>query len=288
MNQAILPSKMLVPGSDFNQYVSKISEIPVLSLEEEEILTKRLFNDDCIESARMLVISHLRFVVHIAKSYAGYNQSVSDLVQQGNLGLMKAVKKFNPNYGFRLTTFAIHWIKAEILEFIIQNYRSVKVFTTKAQRKLFFNYRSLKGMKKNLEEDEALKIAKELNVKVSDVYDMEERMYAYDVSFDLPTLTDNSESDAIYSPSEYLSNKGEDPADLYLADEEKEARVKILSLVRTLDERSRDIIESRWMNDNKSTLEDLSQKYGVSRERIRQLESNAIKKIRNLTAETQH
>ena len=274
---------LAVPGNDLDAYMRAVNAVPVLSAEEEQRLGERLYYDQDLDAARSLVLSHLRFVAHIARSYTGYGLPLGDLVQEGNVGLMKAVKRFDPTKGVRLVSFAVHWIKAEILEYVIKNWRIVKVATTKAQRKLFFNLRGQKKRLGRLTMEEAQRVADDLGVTATQVKEMEGRLGAYDASFDGPTNDDDDST--VVSPAAYLHSDNSDPADL-LAEQDKQQREsrQLSSALMALDERSRDILERRWLADQKSTLQELADEYGVSAERIRQLENNAIKKLRNAIA----
>jgi RNA polymerase sigma-32 factor len=280
MNKSLQPVATLSPGESLGTYIQGVNAIPVLSVDEEKSLAERLYHHQDLDAARELVISHLRFVVHIARSYNGYGLPLADLIQEGNVGLMKAVKRFNPEKGVRLVSFAVHWIKAEIHEYILRNWRIVKVATTKAQRKLFFNLRSAKKRLAWLTNDEAEAIAGDLGVGVKQVREMEKRLSARDTAFDAPD--DDDDDNAYQAPVYYLEDKRSDPAvQLEQADWEQNSYGRLASAVAGLDERSRDIIQQRWLNDGeKATLHDLAAKYGVSAERIRQLEQNAMKKVR--------
>lgn len=250
----------------------------MLSADEEKSLAERLFNEGDLTAARELVMSHLRFVVHIAKSYSGYGLAQADLVQEGNIGLMKAVKRFDPNVGVRLVSFAVHWIKAEIHEFVLKNWRIVKVATTKAQRKLFFNLRKSKKRLGWFTHKEVQKVAEELGVSEKEVLQMEARMGSQDTAFDLSS--DDGDDNSNFSPAQYLEDKSENvEAAVINADYDSNASARLYSAIKTLDERSQYIIETRWLNDNKMTLQDLAAKYEVSAERVRQIEKNAMKKI---------
>ncbi|GIX31616.1 MAG: RNA polymerase sigma factor RpoH [Porticoccaceae bacterium] len=256
-----------------------MNTIPVLSAEEEKALAERLFYQNDLEAARILVLSHLRFVVHIARSYAGYGLPLADLIQEGNVGLMKAVRRFDPRRGVRLISFAVHWIRAEIHEFILRNWRIVKVATTKAQRKLFFNLRSAKKSLAWLSNDEAAEIARDLGVPVAEVREMEQRLTARDAAFDAPVDDDDEETVA---PVHYLEDASADPA-RRVEEEDWEcfSLARLRAALAELDERSRDILERRWLaEEGKATLQELADQYGVSAERIRQIESSAMKKIR--------
>jgi RNA polymerase sigma-32 factor len=248
-------------------------------VDEERKLAERLHYDGDVEAARQLVLSHLRFVIHIARSYSGYGLAQADLIQEGNVGLMKAVKRFNPEYGVRLVSFAVHWIKAEIHEFILRNWRIVKVATTKAQRKLFFNLRSQKKKLAWLNHDELNAVAKDLGVEPRVVREMEGRLASHDTSFDGPM--DDDEDNAYQAPAYYLEDRRSDPAvQLENADWSDDSNGRLMQALSALDERSQDILRERWLTDGKSTLHELADKYGVSAERIRQLEKNAMKKIK--------
>jgi len=278
MNSSLQTVASLSPGENLASYMQTVSSIAVLTAEEENGLAERLYYDGDLDAARHLVMSHLRFVVHIARSYNGYGLPLSDLVQEGNVGLMKAVKRFNPERGVRLVSFAVHWIKAEIHEFILRNWRIVKVATTKAQRKLFFNLRSAKKTLAWLTNDEADAVAKDLGVDVVQVREMEKRLSARDTAFDAP---DDGDDDGYTAPVYFLEDKGADPA-LQMEAEDWEATniSKLETAMAKLDDRSLDIIRKRWLSDGKATLHELADEYGVSAERIRQLEQNAMKKVR--------
>ncbi|GAB2514323.1 RNA polymerase sigma factor RpoH [Microbulbifer agarilyticus] len=279
MGTSLQPIHTLSPGANLNAYIQTVSGFEVLSAEEEKKLAEDLYYHENLEAARQLVMSHLRFVVHIAKSYSGYGLNQGDLIQEGNVGLMKAVKRFNPEKGVRLVSFAVHWIKAEIHEFILRNWRIVKIATTKAQRKLFFNLRGQKKKLAWLTNDEAKRVAQELNVDVQHVHDMEGRLAAHDAAFDAGV--DDDEDSAWQAPAHYLEDRRYDPATMLEHDNWQETSVNNLTAAMDqLDDRSRDIIEARWLSESKSTLHELADKYGVSAERIRQLEKNAMKKVR--------
>ncbi|KAF0805822.1 RNA polymerase sigma-32 factor [Alcanivorax xiamenensis] len=274
---------LAVPGNDLDAYIRAVNAVPVLSAEEERVLAERLYFQEDLDAARNMVLAHLRFVVHIARSYTGYGLPLGDLIQEGNVGLMKAVKRFDPAKGVRLVSFAVHWIKAEIHEYVIRNWRIVKVATTKAQRKLFFNLRGQKKRLGRLTPEEAARVADDLGVTPEQVKEMEGRLGAYDASFDGPINDD--EDNTIPSPAAYLHSDNSDPAELLAEqdDQDRNSR-KLGSALLALDDRSRDILERRWLADSKSTLQELADEYGVSAERIRQLENNAIKKLRNAIA----
>jgi RNA polymerase sigma-32 factor len=275
---SLLSLNTLSPGRDLESYVRTVSGIPILSADEEQALAKRFYYDGDLQAARDLVLSHLRFVVHLARSYQGYGLPQADLIQEGNVGLMKAVKRFNPEVGVRLISFAVHWIKAEMHEYILRNWRIVKVATTKAQRKLFFNLRSSKKRLAWLTQDETRAMAGELGVSEEEVARMEGRMAANDVSFE--SFGDDDDEDGSLSPVHYLEQEGANPEDV-VAEENWQvmAAEKLASALETLDERSRDIIECRWLADDKLTLHDLAARYDVSAERIRQIEKSAMKKL---------
>jgi RNA polymerase sigma-32 factor len=275
------------PLGNLDAYLDRVSRVPVLSREDEQMLARRFRDDGDVEAARALVLSHLRFVAHIARGYLGYGLPVGDLVQEGNVGLMKAVKRFDPDLGVRLVSFAVHWIRAEIHEYVLRNFRLVKVATTKAQRKLFFN---LRRMKKNLgwlSAEETATVARELGVEPTEVTEMERRLSARDLAFD-PSPAESDEDD-IHNPAAYLPAPDADPAQqVEEAEWDESAQAGLARAIAGLDPRSRDILASRWMTGDadKATLHDLAAKYGVSAERIRQLEANAIKKLRALMLET--
>ncbi len=272
------------PVGSLDAYVDRVSRIPVLSREEESALAHRFRDEGDLEAARQLVLSHLRFVVHIARGYTGYGLPVGDLIQEGNVGLMKAVKRFDPDVGVRLVSFAVHWIRAEIHEYVLRNWRLVKIATTKAQRKLFFNLRRFKKHLGWLSESETKAIAKDLGVSAAEVTDMEQRLSSRDLSFD--PAPDSDDDETSYSPSTYLPHPEADPSVAVEREQWDEDTAERLSqALETLDDRSRTILQSRWMTDEKATLHELADRYGVSAERIRQIEANAIKKLRGLVAE---
>jgi RNA polymerase sigma-32 factor len=275
-NSAVLN---MAPGANLSAYVQAVSSIAVLSAERERELAERLFYEECVDSARELVLAHLRFVVHIARSYSGYGLAEADLIQEGNVGLMKAVKRFDPNKGVRLVSFAVHWIKAEMHEYILRNWRIVKVATTKAQRKLFFNLRSQKKALGWLSSEETRAIAADLGVDEAEVTRMEGRLASRDVAFDAPA--DSDEDDVWQAPQYFLTDGQADPGQLVEAEDFAEDSAARLQLALTdLDARSRDILERRWLAEDKPTLHELAAEYEVSAERIRQLEANAMKKLR--------
>jgi RNA polymerase sigma-32 factor len=270
------------PLGSLDAYLDRVGRIAVLSREEEHALAVRFRRDNDLEAARHLVLAHLRFVVHIARGYSGYGLPVGDLIQEGNVGLMKAVKRFDPDLNVRLVSFAVHWIRAEIHEYVLRNWRLVKVATTKAQRKLFFNLRRLKKNLTWLSAEETSAVARDLGVSPAEVTEMEQRLAARDLSFD---PTPDSEEDEIYSPAAFLPSPDSDPAESVEADEwESDSSDRLQSALRRLDDRSRDILQRRWMTEDKATLHQLADKYGVSAERIRQIESNALGKLRGIMA----
>jgi len=270
------------PVGSLDAYIDRVSQIPVLSKEDEVALAMRFRREADLDAARQLVLSHLRFVVHIARGYLGYGLPMGDLVQEGNVGLMKAVKRFDPAVGVRLVSFAVHWIRAEIHEYVLRNWRLVKVATTKSQRKLFFNLRRMKKNLTWLSEDETKAVARDLGVDVSDVREMEQRLSARDMSFD---PTPESDEEDTYSPAMYLPASHADPAIEVEREEWDEDSSDRLSIaLEKLDERSRTILKRRWMTDDKATLHELADEYGISAERVRQVETNAISKLKGLMA----
>lgn len=269
---------LTAPGVNLGAYINTIGQIPILTPEQEKELADRYYYDGDVDAARELVLSHLRFVVHIARSYAGYGLPQADLIQEGNVGLMKAVKRFDPTMGVRLVSFAVHWIKAEIHEFVIRNWRIVKVATTKAQRKLFFNLRSLKKSSRKLTQQEAEDIARDLNVTPEQVFEMEGRLTAYDASFEAQA---DDEDEGRVAPVTYLEDNRFDPArEVEEQDWEAHSNRALANAMGKLDDRSRTILKRRWLDDEKATLHELAAEYKVSAERIRQLEKNAMDKIR--------
>ena len=277
---------LLGPIGSFDAYVDAVSRIPVLSREDEHELATRYRRDEDLDAARQLVLSHLRFVVHIARGYHGYGLPLGDLVQEGNVGLMKAVKRFDPAVGVRLVSFAVHWIRAEIHEYVLRNWRLVKVATTKAQRKLFFNLRKYKRRLGWLSAEETQAVARDLGVSPAEVTEMERRLSSRDVSYDpAPDTSDEEES---YSPSAYLPAPDADPAiAVERAEWDDDVTDKVAHAMAQLDARSQAVLRARWMTDQKATLHDLADEYGVSAERIRQIEANAIKKLRKLVVEAE-
>jgi RNA polymerase sigma-32 factor len=267
------------PGRDLSAYIASVNSIAVLTPEQELELAKQYYYEDNVDAARQLVLAHLRFVVHMAKTYSGYGLSQADLIQEGNVGLMKAVKRFNPEVGVRLVSFAVHWIKAEMHEYILRNWRIVKIATTKAQRKLFFNLRSSKKRLGWLNNDEAEALAQDLGVDAAVVRQMEGRMSNYDASFDGDL--DADDDTAYRAPAYYLEDQSSDLAgNIEDAEWEEVTNTNLQQAMADLDERSKDILNARWLSDDKSTLHDLADKYGISAERVRQLEKNAMNKIK--------
>ena len=280
MGKELQPMDISAPGQNLEAYLNSIQNIAILSPEEERKLAEDLYYREDLEAARQLVMAHLRFVVHIARGYSGYGLPQADLIQEGNVGLMKAVRKFNPEVGVRLISFAVHWIKSEIHEYVLKNWKIVKVATTKAQRKLFFNLRNKKKDITWLSEDDVKMISNELDVKEDTVREMEQRMSSHDVSFD-PYSADDSEEGNTYSPADYLTNEDSDPMEI--VEKEDFARNQINQLqnaISVLDERSQLILKERWLTDDKPTLHELADKYEISAERIRQIEKKAMEKIR--------
>ncbi|MEM7612271.1 MAG: RNA polymerase sigma factor RpoH [Pseudomonadota bacterium] len=266
------------PVGSLDAYIQSVSSIPVLSKEDEQTLARDYIDNQNLDAARELVMAHLRFVVHIAKGYAGYGLPIGDLVQEGNVGLMKAVKRFDPNVGVRLVSFAVHWIRAEIHEFVLRNWRVVKVATTKAQRKLFFNLRKAKKNLSWLTHEETVAVAKDLGVSEHEVTEMEKRLAARDATFDLGPSDDEEKT---FAPAAFLESENADPADLVeSADWQDDASARLAVALQGLDDRSRDILQQRWLSESKSTLHEMADRYGVSAERIRQIENAAIKKLK--------
>jgi RNA polymerase sigma-32 factor len=278
-----LDLQMNFPIASIEAYTAAVNRMPMLTAEQERELAERLVHENDLDAARRLVIAHLRFVVHIARGYSGYGLPQADLIQEGNIGLMKAVKRFDPSMNVRLVSFAVHWIRAEIHEFILRNWRIVKVATTKAQRKLFFNLRSSKKRLGWFSKDEVDTVAKELGVTSADVLEMESRLTGHDMAFDGGVEGDDSE-DAPPAPASYLQDMRFDPASqLEESDWEEHNNSRLADALASLDPRSRDIVQARWLSDDgKTTLQDLADKYHVSAERIRQLEKNAMKKLKDV------
>ena len=284
MSQALVTANLPVPSvvGSLDAYISAVHRIPVLSQDEEQALSRRFNGENDLESARQLVMSHLRFVVHVARGYNGYGLQLSDLIQEGNIGLMKAVKRFDPDQGVRLVSFAVHWIRAEMHEFILRNWRIVKVATTKAQRKLFFNLRKSKKRLGWMNAEEVRTVAKDLGVPEATVREMESRLSGRDIGFEAPA---DADEDARPAPEAFLIDEGADPYENVADADQADNQLNTLSsALQNLDARSRDIIQRRWLNDDKATLQDLADEYGVSAERIRQVEANAMKKMRGLFA----
>ena len=270
------------PVGSLDAYIHAVGGIDVLSKEDEQALSRSFREGEDLDAARELVMAHLRFVVHIAKGYTGYGLPLADLIQEGNVGLMKAVKRFDPDYGVRLVSFAVHWIRAEIHEFVLKNWRIVKVATTKAQRKLFFNLRKSKKSLAWLSHAETKAVAKDLGVTAKEVTEMERRLSARDAIFDPAPDADDEHS---FTPAAYLPSRDADPAVLVeKTDWHDDATHRMAEAMTELDDRSRHILQSRWLTDNKQTLHELADEYGVSAERIRQVEVNAIKKLRTAMA----
>lgn len=269
----------MVPGRDLNAYITAVNGIPILTAEEELDLANKYYYQEDLDAARKLVLAHMRFVVYMAKSYSGYGLSEADLIQEGNVGLMKAVKRFDPERGVRLVSFAVHWIKAEMHEFILRNWRIVKVATTKAQRKLFFNLRGSKKRLGWLSKEEADKVAADLGVDPKTVMQMEGRLGAYDASFD--GAPDSDDDDVAIAPSQYLEDSRYDPAQNVEDEDYAETSTDNLYMaLEGLDDRSKDILNQRWLSDTKTTLHELADKYEISAERVRQLEKNAMNKVK--------
>jgi RNA polymerase sigma-32 factor len=284
MSQALVTANLPVPSvvGSLDAYISAVHRIPVLTQDEEQALSRRYNEKEDLESARQLVMSHLRFVVHVARGYSGYGLQMADLIQEGNIGLMKAVKRFNPDQGVRLVSFAVHWIRAEMHEFILRNWRIVKVATTKAQRKLFFNLRKSKKRLGWMNAEEVRTVAKDLGVPEATVREMESRLSGRDIGFEAPA---DAEEDAKPAPEAFLIDEGADPYENVADADQADNQLDTLSAaLQNLDKRSRDIIQRRWLNEEKATLQDLADEYGVSAERIRQVEANAMKKMRSLFA----
>lgn len=271
------------PLGSLDAYLDRVGRIAVLTREEEQALAIRFRQDNDLEAARKLVLSHLRFVVHIARGYTGYGLPVGDLIQEGNVGLMKAVKRFDPSVNVRLVSFAVHWIRAEIHEYVLRNWRLVKVATTKAQRKLFFNLRRMKKNLAWLSGEETKAVARDLGVTPAEVTEMEQRLSARDMSFD--PVPDSDDEDSPFSPAAFLPAPSANPAEnVEAAEWEADSSNRLHQAIGRLDDRSRDILKSRWITENKATLHELADKYGVSAERIRQIEANALTKLRGFMA----
>ena len=284
MSQALatIPSTLPSVVGSLDAYISAVHRIPVLSQDEEQDLSRRYNAQEDLSAAKKLVMSHLRFVVHVARGYSGYGLQLADLIQEGNIGLMKAVKRFDPDQGVRLVSFAVHWIRAEMHEFILRNWRIVKVATTKAQRKLFFNLRKSKKRLGWMNAEEVRVVAKDLGVPEATVREMESRLSGRDIGFEAPA---DADEDAKPAPEAFLIDEGADPYDNVSDADQSDNQLETLSAaLQKLDQRSRDIIQRRWLDEDKATLQDLADEYGVSAERIRQVEANAMKKMRGLFA----
>ena len=282
----LVSNNLPVPSAlgSLDAYVNAVHRIPVLTAEDEQALARRFRDGEDLDAARELVHSHLRFVVHVARGYNGYGLQLGDLIQEGNIGLMKAVKRFDPEQGVRLVSFAVHWIRAEMHEFILKNWRIVKVATTKAQRKLFFNLRKSKTRLGWMNAEEVRAVAQDLNVSEREVLEMESRLSGRDIGFDAPS--DEDDDHAPPSPAAYLRASDEDPSQSYEREDEEDNHLALLREgLSGLDQRSRDIVKRRWLDsESKITLQELADEYGVSAERIRQIEANALKKMRALFA----
>jgi RNA polymerase sigma-32 factor len=284
MSRALVANNLPIPSAlgSLDAYIGAVHQVPVLSVEDEQALARRFREGDDLDAARDLILSHLRFVVHVARGYNGYGLPLGDLIQEGNIGLMKAVKRFDPSVGVRLVSFAVHWIRAEMHEFILKNWRIVKVATTKAQRKLFFNLRKSKKRLGWLNAAEVSAVAKDLNVSEREVLEMESRLSGRDIGFDL--TADDDDDHAPPAPAAYLMTQEEDPSQAYERADSEDNQLELLREgLLQLDKRSRDIIRRRWLDaDSKVTLQELADEYGVSAERIRQVEANALKKMKAL------
>ncbi|GHD69411.1 RNA polymerase sigma factor RpoH [Luteimonas padinae] len=282
----LVANNLPVPSAigSLDAYIGAVHQIPVLTVEEEQALARRFHESDDLGAARELVMSHLRFVVHVARGYNGYGLPLGDLIQEGNIGLMKAVKRFDPDVGVRLVSFAVHWIRAEMHEYIIRNWRIVKVATTKAQRKLFFNLRKSKKRLGWLNAEEVRAVAADLNVSEREVLEMESRLSGRDIGFDMSA--DDDDERAPPAPAAYLVSRDEDPSQAYEREDSASSQLELLREgLASLDARSRDIVQRRWLDpDSKVTLQELADEYGVSAERIRQVEANALKKMKALFA----
>ncbi|HEX4854119.1 MAG TPA: RNA polymerase sigma factor RpoH [Arenimonas sp.] len=281
---ALIANNLPIPSAlgSLDAYIAAVNRVPVLTVEEEQDLARRFRDEEDLDAAKALVVSHLRFVVHVARGYQGYGLGMGDLIQEGNIGLMKAVKRFDPDQGVRLVSFAVHWVRAEMHEFILRNWRIVKVATTKAQRKLFFNLRKSKKRLGWMNDAEVTAVAKDLNVSKREVLEMESRLSGRDVGFDAP---DEDNENAPPSPVAYLRDTSDDPAMAYERESHEDDQLELLREgLAGLDQRSRDILKRRFLGEPKATLQELADEYGVSAERIRQVEANALKKMRALFA----
>jgi RNA polymerase sigma-32 factor len=285
MSTALISNSLPIPSAlgSLDAYISAVNMIPVLTVEEEQALARSFRDGEDLDAARNLVMSHLRFVVHVARGYQGYGLGMGDLIQEGNIGLMKAVKRFDPDQGVRLVSFAVHWVRAEMHEFILRNWRIVKVATTKAQRKLFFNLRKSKKRLGWMSAAERTAVAKDLNVSEREVLEMESRLSGRDIGFDAPT--DNDDDHSPPAPIHYLVDHNDDPALAYERESHEDSQLELLrDGLSDLDPRSRDILKRRFLGEPKATLQELADEYGVSAERVRQIEANALKKMRALFA----
>jgi len=276
-----LTASLAVPQGSLEAYIGATHQIPMLSLQEEQALAQQYRTENDIDAARKLVMAHLRYVVSVARGYAGYGLPQADLIQEGNIGLMKAVKRFDPDMGVRLVSFAVHWVRAEIHEYIIRNWRIVKIATTKAQRKLFFNLRKSKKRLGWFTQEQVAEVAQQLNVSTAEVLEMEKRLSSHDAPFDIPPETQDDVNNETFAPASYLEDKMADPATQLESADWSENREQLLNnALATLDERSRDILAKRWLAESKATLVDLANQYQVSAERIRQIENSALKKLK--------
>ncbi len=283
MNNTSLALSFADPKESLGSYIRAVNEIPMLTAEEEATLAQQVKEGSDLKAAQRMIMSHLRFVVHVARGYSGYGLPQSDLIQEGNIGLMKAVKRFDPEKNVRLVSFAVHWIKAEIHEFILRNWRIVKIATTKAQRKLFFNLRRKKKRLGWFTDKEVKTVADELGVTTKDVLQMEARLTYQDNAFDGYDEEDNENTPVV--PANYLESGEPSPEQSVMASDSKEQETsKLHTALATLDDRSRDIVSQRWLSDEKSTLQELASKYDISAERVRQLENNAMKKLKTAFA----
>jgi RNA polymerase sigma-32 factor len=281
---ALIANNLPIPSAlgSLDAYISAVNRVPVLTVEDEQALARQFRDEEDLDAAKALVVSHLRFVVHVARGYQGYGLGMGDLIQEGNIGLMKAVKRFDPDQGVRLVSFAVHWVRAEMHEFILRNWRIVKVATTKAQRKLFFNLRKSKKRLGWMNDAEVTAVAKDLNVSKREVLEMESRLSGRDIGFDAP---DEDNDNAPPSPVAYLRDGNDDPAMAYERESHEDDQLELLREgLAGLDQRSRDILKRRFLGEPKATLQELADEYGVSAERIRQVEANALKKMRALFA----
>ncbi|MBW8367743.1 MAG: RNA polymerase sigma factor RpoH [Arenimonas sp.] len=284
MTTALIANNLPIPSAlgSLDAYISAVNRVPVLTVEDEQALARKFREEEDLEAAKALVVSHLRFVVHVARGYQGYGLGMGDLIQEGNIGLMKAVKRFDPDQGVRLVSFAVHWVRAEMHEFILRNWRIVKVATTKAQRKLFFNLRKSKKRLGWMNDAEVTAVANDLKVSKREVLEMESRLSGRDIGFDAP---DEDNDNAPPSPVAYLRESSDDPAMAYERESHEDDQLELLrDGLAELDQRSRDILKRRFLGEPKATLQELADEYGVSAERIRQIEANALKKMRALFA----